>query len=176
MFPEASALDVVDEDDASTDPFDLYEPTNEQKTIATRDVKIGSGYTVGEDENQLLQIKFTAKLVGSKYTGKMKEFAAPSMVFKTGEQRCLPGLEEGLKGMKVGGIRRVKVPPNRGYGDNWYRGIVPPNSHLEFETELVTIAQGPGEEFKLKLDDFGVERVIGGTVCLLLLAISPMLQ
>lgn len=174
MFPEASALEV-DKDDASADPFDLYEATSAQKTIATRDVKVGSGSAVGEDEDQVLQIKFTAKFVDGKFSANIRDFDG-IMTFKTGEQRCLPGLEEGLEGMKLGGVRKVKVPPNRGYGDNWYRGIVPPNSHLEFETEILTIAQGPVEEFKLKLEQFGVGRAIGGTVCLLALAISPILE
>mmetsp|Transcript_4054 Transcript_4054/g.7174 ORF Transcript_4054/g.7174 Transcript_4054/m.7174 type:complete len:222 (+) Transcript_4054:106-771(+) len=176
LVPEASALDVVDEDGAATDPYDLYEPTSAQKTIATRDVAVGSGYTVGEDENQLLQIKFTTKFVEGKFTADIREFNVSSMVFKTGEQRCLPGLEQGLKGMKVGGVRKVRVPPNKGYGDNWYRGVVPPNSHLEFEAEVMAIAQSPGEEFMMKLEQFGVERAIGASVCFLYLAISPILE
>mmetsp|Transcript_26766 Transcript_26766/g.56899 ORF Transcript_26766/g.56899 Transcript_26766/m.56899 type:complete len:223 (+) Transcript_26766:124-792(+) len=176
MFPESSALDVVDEESATADPFDSYEATNKQKTIATKDIKIGSGYTVGSNDNQLLQIKFTSKFVDGKFTANIREFDVPSMVFKTGEQRCLPGLEEGIQGMKVGGIRKIRVPPNKGYGDNWYRGVVPPNSHLEFDCELLTIAQSPGEEFKMKLEQFGVERAIGATVCFAYLAISPILE
>ncbi|KAL7535257.1 hypothetical protein ACHAXR_009559 [Thalassiosira sp. AJA248-18] len=179
MFPgeSSAALEVVDDETASSaDPFDSYQATAEQKTIATKDISIGSGYTVGEDDNQLLQIKFTAKFVEGKFTANIKEFDVPSMVFKTGEQRCLPGLEEGIQGMKVGGNRKVKVPPNRGYGDNWYRGIVPPNSHLEFDVEVMKVAQSPGEEFMMKLEQFGIERAIGATVCFLYLAISPILE
>ena len=98
------------------------------------------------------------------------------MVFKTGEQRCLPGLEEGLKGMKVGGTRKIKVPPNRGYGDNWFRGVVPPNSHLEFDAELLKVAENPGEEAMMKLEQFGVGRAIGGGLCFLYLIVSPFLE
>jgi FKBP-type peptidyl-prolyl cis-trans isomerase len=176
MFPETSALEVVDEAANSSDPFENYQPTDSQKTIAIKDTKVGSGYTVGEVDSQLLQIKFTSKFVGGKFTANIKEFDVPSMVFKMGEQRCLPGLEEGINGMKVGGTRSVKVPPNKGYGDNWYRGVVPPNSHLEFNVELMNIAQNPGEEFKMKLEQFGVERAIGATVCFAYLALSPLLE
>ncbi|KAL3807131.1 hypothetical protein ACHAXA_004243 [Cyclostephanos tholiformis] len=173
MFPASSGLEVVEE---TSNPFDSYKPTDEQKDIATKDTKIGSGYTVGEADAQLLEIKFTSKFVGGKFTANIKEFDVPSMVFKTGERRCLPGLEEGIQGMKVGGKRSVRVPPNKGYGNNWYRGVVPPNSHLEFDVELVTIAQSPGEEFQMKLKQFGVERAIGATVCFLYLALSPMFE
>ena len=172
MFPSAG-LEVVGE---GTDPFDSYTPSDEQKEIAFKDTNAGSGYTVGEKDGQLLQIKFTSKFVGGKFAANIKEFDVPSMVFKTGEQRCLPGLEEGLRGMKVGGTRSIKVPPSKGYGDSWYRGVVPPNSHLQFDVELVTIAENPVEEFQMKLQQFGVERAIGATVCLSYLVFSPILE
>ena len=122
------ALEVVDEDStegASTDPFDTYKATSDQKTIAIRDITTGSGtQTVGDSDAQMLQISFTSNFVESKFTANLKEFDVSSMVFKTGETRCLPGLEEGLKGMKVGGKRYVKVPPNRGYGSKLYLCMV----------------------------------------------------
>lgn len=171
-----SSLEVVEgESAAAEDPYDAYETTFKQKKVATKDIKVGSGYTIGETDGQLLKIKYTAKLMDSKFTADMKAFNVDGMVFKTGEQRCLPGLEEGIKGMKMGGVRKVRVPPNRGYGDQWYRGIVPPGSHLEFEAELLDIAQNPIEEFKLKLEDFGYDRAAGATLCLGYLAISPFI-
>ena len=175
MFPSASGsgLEVVEE---TGSPFDNYKPTDEQKEIAMKDTNIGSGYAVGAADNQLLEIKFTSKFVGGKFTANIKEFDVPSMVFKTGEQRCLPGLEEGIQGMKVGGKRSVRVPPSKGYGDRWYRGVVPPNSHLEFDVELIQIAQSPVEEFQMKLKQFGVERAIGATVCVGYLALSPFIH
>ncbi len=173
MFPASSGLEVVKE---TSNPFDNYKPTDEQKEIAIKDTIIGSGYTVGVADAQLLEIKFTSKFVGGKFTANIKEFDVPSMVFKTGEQRCMPGLEEGIQGMKVGGKRSVRVPPSKGYGDRWYRGVVPPNSHLEFDVELIQIAQSPVEEFQIKLKQFGVERAVGATVCLGYLALSPFIH
>jgi hypothetical protein len=173
MFPTSSGLELEVVDEISN-PFDSYAPTEDQKEIAIKDTKIGSGYTVGSEDAQLLEIKFTSKFVGSKFTANIKEFDVPSMVFKTGEQRCLPGLEEGIQGMKIGGTRSVRVPPSKGYGDSWYRGVVPPNSHLEFNVELVNIAQSPVEEFQMKVKQFGVERAVGATVCFLYLALSPL--
>ena len=171
-----SSLEVVeDESAAPADPYDAYETTFKQKKVATRDIKVGSGYTVGESEGQLLKLKYTAKLMDSKFTADLKAFNVDGMVFKTGEQRCLPGLEEGIQGMQVGGVRKVRVPPNKGYGDRWYRGIVPPDSHLEFEAELIDIAQNPLEELNLKMEQFGYDRAIGATVCLAYLAVSPFI-
>jgi len=170
-----SSLEVVEDETADADPYDAYDTSFKQKKVATRDIKKGSGYTVGESEGQLLKIKYSAKLMDSKYTADLKAFNVEGMVFKTGEQRCLPGLEEGIKGMQLGGVRKIRVPPNKGYGDQWYRGIVPPSSHLEFEAELIDIAQNPVEEFKLKLEDFGYDRAAGATLCLAYLAVSPFI-
>lgn len=171
-----SSLEVVeDETAAAADPYDAYETTFKQKKVATKDIKVGSGYTVGETDGQLLKIKYTAKLMDSKYTADLKAFNIDGMVFKTGQQRCLPGLEEGIQGMQVGGVRKIRVPPNKGYGDQWYRGIVPPSSHLEFEAELIDIAQNPAEELNLKLEQFGYDRAAGAALCLAYLAASPFL-
>ena len=175
MFP-AAGLEVVEEG-VIANPFDSYTPSDEQKEIAFKDTKTGSGSAVGEKDGQLLQIKFTSKFVGGKFKANIKEFDVSSMVFKTGERRCLPGLEEGLKGMKIGGARSIKVPPGKGYGkDNWFRGVVPPNSHLQFDVELLAIAENPVQEFQMKLQQFGVERAIGGSVCFAYLVLSPILE
>jgi hypothetical protein len=48
-------------------------------------------------------------------------------------------------------------------------------SHLQFDVELLTIAENPVEEFQMKLQQFGVERAIGGSVCLAYVVFSPML-
>lgn len=175
---EAPALETVDAD--PNNPFESYDATSpSQKTIAIKDISVGSGSEVVDakkSSSQLLQLQYTAKLMNSKYSANLKQFDTPSMVFQSGEQRCLPGLEEGIIGMKVGGRRLVRVPPNKGYGDNWYRGVVPPNSHLEFDVTVVQVASGPVEEFKMKLEQFGVERAIGAAVCLAYLALSPMIE
>ena len=78
--------------------------------------------------------------------------------------------------MKVGGKRIIRVPPSKGYGSEWYKGTIPPNSHLEFDCELTNIAQTPQEEFMVQLENFGVGRAIGIATCLGFLAVSPFLE
>lgn len=77
--------------------------------------------------------------------------------------------------MKVGGRRIIRIPPNLAYGDIWYKGTIPPNSHLEFDCELLSIAQTPQEEFQVQIEKFGVGRAIGLIIITIFLAISPML-
>lgn len=167
------ALEVVDED-APADPYDDYKTTAGQTTVAFKDTAVGSGYTVGEVPNQQLKVKYKATFLEPN-PGAQFDFS-DSFICKMDQKSILPGFEEGLKGMKVGGKRTIRIPPNKGYGDRWYKGTIPPNSHLQFECELLKIDQTLQEELMTKLDNFGVGRAIGITVCLGYLAVSPFLE
>ncbi|GIL49034.1 hypothetical protein Vafri_5516 [Volvox africanus] len=62
---------------------------------------------------------------------------------KAGEAgSTLPGLDYGVRGMKVGGLRRVLVPPELGYG-NLQVGEIPPHSTLTLDIELLSIKSNP---------------------------------
>ena len=78
--------------------------------------------------------------------------------------------------MALGGKRVLRIPPNLAYGDQWYKGTIPPKSHIEFDVELVQVADSPVEELQMKSEAFGVDRLLGLIVCTALLAISPMLE
>ena len=60
--------------------------------------------------------------------------------FRLGARSVIAGLEYGVEGMRVGGRRRIHIPPHLGYGEQSVPGI-PANAKLTFEVELLSVEQ-----------------------------------
>ena len=59
--------------------------------------------------------------------------------FKLGAGEVIKGWDQGVVGMKVGGLRRLTIPPELAYGDRGFPGAIPPRSTLVFEVELLSV-------------------------------------
>ena len=60
--------------------------------------------------------------------------------FSLGAAMVIRGWDEGVAGMKVGGVRTLRIPPALGYGARGAGGVIGPNATLEFEVELLEVS------------------------------------
>jgi len=88
------------------------------------------------------------KTVEVHYTGWLtdgKEFDSShkrneTFSFKLGGGQVIQGWDQGVAGMKVGGVRKLTIAPEFGYGERGAGGVIPPNATLIFKVELISVS------------------------------------
>ena len=103
--------------------------------ITSTDITVGTGATAAAGDVVTVHYVLTVNgtLMDSSYV------RGTPYTFQLGAGQVIPGFERGVIGMRVGGKRRVSVPPSLGYG-NQPNGQIPANSTLNFEIDLVSVA------------------------------------
>ena len=104
--------------------------------LVIEDIKIGEGQ--GVEKFNIVTVNYTGLLEdGTKFVSSLNPGRTPFR-FTVGAGQVIKGWDEGLIGMKVGGKRKLTIPPELGYGsrDN---GPIPANSTLIFEIDLLGI-------------------------------------
>jgi FKBP-type peptidyl-prolyl cis-trans isomerase len=89
----------------------------------------------------------TGKMVVMNYIGRLTNgtqfdtsCGKPSpFEFNLGQGQVIQGWDQGIVGMKVGGIRRLIIPASLGYGAAGAGGVIPPNAALVFDVELIAV-------------------------------------
>lgn len=105
--------------------------------LKIEDMIIGEG-TEANDYNKVT-VNYTGSLEnGSVFDSSLNPGREP-FVFTLGVGSVIKGWDIGVKGMKVGGKRKLTIPPELGYGDNGAGDVIPPGSTLVFEVDLLKV-------------------------------------
>lgn len=122
--------------------------TKKPKEAATvTKVKTASGLEYIDTKEGTGAIPKTGQNVSVHYTGTLKDGTkfdssvdrGQPFSFTIGVGQVIKGWDEGVATMKVGGKRRLIIPSNLGYGERGAGNVIPPNSELHFDVELLGI-------------------------------------
>jgi FKBP-type peptidyl-prolyl cis-trans isomerase len=100
------------------------------------DMKVGTGAVA--EAGKSVTVHYTGWLTNGTKFDSSKDHGQP-FTFPLGAGRVIKGWDQGVAGMKVGGLRKLTIPPNLGYGAHGAGGDIPPNATLVFEVELLGV-------------------------------------
>lgn len=121
------------------DKPEVFKPTGDVTKVETTDLEAGTGAVIK-----------TGDCIVTKYFGSLaadgtvfdENFTKPTgFAFNYDTGSVVPGFDEGLAGMKVGGTRRILIPSDKGYGAQ-ANGAIPANSDLVFVVKVLRIQKG----------------------------------
>lgn len=102
--------------------------------LKIEDLKPGTGAEA--KSGQQVTVHYTGWLTDGKKFDSSLDRGQP-FKFMLGAGQVIQGWDKGVAGMKVGGKRKLTIPPQMGYGERGAGGVIPPNATLVFEVELL---------------------------------------
>ncbi len=105
-------------------------------TLAIVDVKVGTGSEA--TPGRRVRVHYTGTLLDGTKFDSSKDRNQP-FEFVLGAREVIPGWDEGVNGMKVGGVRQLTVPSTMAYGERGFPPVIPANAALKFDIELLGV-------------------------------------
>jgi FKBP-type peptidyl-prolyl cis-trans isomerase FkpA len=104
--------------------------------LQIEELTVGTGAMAEAGQN--VSVHYTGWLTDGTKFDSSKDRNDPFQ-FGLGQRQVIAGWDEGVQGMLIGGVRKLTIPPELGYGARGAGGVIPPNATLVFEVELLGI-------------------------------------
>jgi len=138
-----AAGETTEEAAAPADETEAVAPAAEEGNVVTtdsglqyEDLVVGDGQEAKSGDT--VSVHYTGWLTdGTKFDSSLDR--GEEFEFPLGAGRVIKGWDEGVAGMKIGGKRKLTIPPELGYGDRGAGALIPPGATLIFEVELFGI-------------------------------------
>lgn len=108
----------------------------EVKDLIVKEVKVGTGKEA--KDGNTVTVHYTGTLTNGKKFDSSKDRRQP-FSFQLGRGEVIKGWDRGVKGMKVGGMRKLIIPSHLGYGDRGAGADIPGGATLLFDVELLNV-------------------------------------
>jgi FKBP-type peptidyl-prolyl cis-trans isomerase len=118
-------------------PTPAQPPPDPNAKLVIKDVVVGKGAEAKAGDT--VKVHYVGQLTNGDEFDASKKHGTEPFTFELGKGRVIKGWDEGVAGMKVGGKRKLTIPPNLGYGARGAGGKIPPNATLVFDVELVEV-------------------------------------
>ena len=104
--------------------------------LVIEDIRVGTGAEA--KAGQTVSVHYVGTLTNGNKFDSSRDRGRP-FEFPLGAGRVIKGWDQGVAGMKIGGLRKLTIPSSLGYGEAGFHGVIPPNATLIFEVELLGV-------------------------------------
>ena len=105
--------------------------------LKIEDLKVGDGPTARTGDSATVQYVGVSYSTGEQFDASWD--SGQPFTFTIGAGEVIPGWDQGVAGMKVGGRRELTIPPELGYGEQGQPPVIAPNETLIFVVDLVEV-------------------------------------